>query len=172
MGEVAGEFLLAAAGAVEIGSERIAFGIAETFADGDDDSAEALVDPLDAGTDLFEGGRAFGEIDEMGRVVGVGPGEGRSAYDPSGIAADDFDDSDGRGEGSIIGADVADGVGVEAGGGTEAGAVVGAEEIVVDGFGDADDGEGAGLVQEKSGLHGSVATGEEDGTDSLLPAAN
>ncbi len=171
VGEVAGKFVLPVAGAVQVGAEGVALGIAETFANGDHDAAETLVDALDVVTDLGEGWRTLGEIDEMRGVVGVGAGEGRGADDPAGIPADDFDDGDGRGQGAVVSADVAEGMGIEASGRAEAGAVMGAEEIVVDGLGDADDGDGARLVEERGGPHGSVAASEEDGANSLLPAA-
>ncbi len=172
MGEVASEFLLLVAGAVEVRTEGIALRIAETFTYGNNDTAEIPIDACDIGADLFEGGRVLRKVNEMGCVAGARARQSSGAYDPSGIAADDFDNCDGRRQGPVVGADIAEGVGIEAGGRTEARAVVSADEIVVDSFGNADDREGTGLVKEEGGLHGPVAAGEEHRTDSLLPAAS
>ena len=142
---------------------------------GDRDHAVALflVDALDVGKEFIHIEVTLGQVDEVGARTVFGSERGGGSQ-PAGVAAHDLDDADHTG---VVHArvlidlhaargDILRGAGV-------AGAVVGAEEIVVDGLGNA---HHAALIADLlhilgdlvAGVHGVVAAVVEEIADIML----
>lgn len=156
------------------GGDVVAVGIDEAFAYDDEAGFFAFEDALDV-VDKFLGAEGdLGEVDEVGGVVRVVAafGEGGAGGDPAGVAAHDLDDLDEvvLAHGFVIAGDFADGGGDVFDDGAVAWAVVGDGEVVIDGFGDADDAKGVALFLGEFGdlvgsVLGIVAAGVEEVAD-------
>lgn len=168
--EVGGETLAAIAVHLDVSAEGVAVFVALAFANGDDTASKTSKNAFHIVTNGFQRDFLLGQIDQVGGVFGRMAGEGGGGGDPTGIAAEGLDDHDGGGQRAVVLAGIADGVGKEAGDAAVAGRVIGAGDVVVDGFGDADDLEAAagGFGEMAGGAHGAVSAVEEGGGDAVL----
>ena len=154
------------AGGLRLGDEA-AVGIVDALGHGDD---AVLLAGVALGHVLQEGIHVevhLGQVDEVGAVAAEA-GQSGGCGEPAGMAAHALDDGDHAGVIHVaVAADFHEGGGDILGGGGEAGAVVGAEEVVVDGLGHA---EHAALVADLghvladlvAGVHGVVAAVVEE----------
>ena len=141
------------------------------LANGDHGAAQAAVDGLDIRREAGEGKRALGEVNKMRRVVGFVAGERRGGGEPAGVAPEDLDHCD-AGQRAIVRSDVAQRVREETGGGGISGRVIGSGDVVVDGFGDADNADLharrlRGQRQPVRHFHGSVSAVRKDIADAM-----
>ena len=125
-------------GGLRLGDER-AVGIVDAFGDGDDAVAVLLIGLGDLGDELIHVEIDFRQIDEVHAMlflVGKRGGGGQ----PTGVTAHALDDRDHAGVVDLrVARDFHDGSGNILGGGSEARAVIGAEQVVVDRLGHAHD---------------------------------
>ena len=150
-------------------------GVADALADRDEDGAVFLKLGLDVGDKGVVGEGALGEVDKLGLIAAVEAGAGGGGGKPAGVAAHDLDDGDG---GNVVDGDVAgklgEGCGDVLGGGAEAGGMVGAAEVVVDGFRRAHDGDVKPLLAHElrelgDGIHRIVSADVDEIADIKLP---
>ena len=142
--------------------DEAAVGVVDALGDGHHALAGLVVDGGDVSDELVQVKIHLREVDEVGTAAGPG-GQGSGAGQPAGVTAHDLDDGHHAGVIDVgVVPDLHAGGGDILGGAGEAGAVVSAVEVVVDGLGDAHD---AALIAHLlhilgdlvAGVHGVVA---------------
>ena len=129
------------------------------FGDGDDAEAFAASGAFfDELADLVEFVGDFGDEDDV-----AAGGDAGVKSDPAGVSAHDFDDHDAMVAGGG-GMDFIEGVGGGIDGGVEAEGDFGADQVVIDGFGDTHKGE-AQFGEGGGATHGAVAADGDDGVE-------
>ena len=159
-------------GGLRLGDEA-AVGVVDALGDGHHALTGLVVDGGDISDELVQVKIHLGEVDEVGTAASPG-GQGGGAGQPAGVTAHDLDDGHHAGVIDVgVVPDLHAGGGDILGGAGEAGAVVGAVEVVVDGLGDAHD---AALIAHLlhilgdlvAGVHGVVAAIVEEIADVVL----
>ena len=154
-------------------NHQLAVGIGNTFGDCNNALTVGLVDSLDVSIELFKIKGNLGEVDEVGAHAVVG-GNGACGGKPTCVTAHDLKNGDHTG---IVNSGVK--VDLHCGSGNVlcsrgiAGAVVGAEKVVIDGLGNTHDTALIAILEHKlaylvAGIHGVVAAVVEEITDVIL----
>ena len=154
------------AGSLGLGHEG-AVGIVNAFGDGNQAVLLFGVDALHIGNELVHVKVDLGDVDQVGAVA-LGVSQSGCGGQPAGVTAHALDDGDHAGVVDLaVAGDFHEGGSDVLGGGGEAGAVVGAGQIVVDGLGHAHDPAlvadlGHVLGDLVAGIHGVVAAVVEE----------
>ena len=142
-------------GGLRLGDEA-AVGIVHALGDGDDAVLLFLVALGNVGDELVHVEVDLGQVDEVAAGLCL-VGERGSGGQPARVTAHALDDGDHAGVIDVrVAGDFHDGRGDILGGGSVAGAVVGAEQVIVDGLGDAHD---AALVADLLHILGDLVAG-------------
>ena len=153
-------------GGLGLGHEG-AVGVVDALGHGHHALAGLIIDGLHVGEELVHVEVGLGQIHQVGAAAGEG-GQGGGTGQPAGVAAHDLDNGDHAGVVYVgVLPDLGAGGGDILGGRGEAGAVVGAVQVVVDGLGHAHD---AALIAHLlhilgdlvAGVHGVVAAVVEE----------
>ena len=153
--------------------DKSAVGVVDTLGNGHHAVALFLIDAIHIGQELLHVEVHLGEVHQIGASA-VGGSQSGSASQPAGVTAHDLHDADHAGvidPGVLI--DLHAGGGDVLGGGGEAGAVVGAEQVVVDGLGHAHHAAVVAYLLHilgdlVAGVHRVVAAVIEEVTDVIL----
>ena len=115
----------------QLGRDRCAVLVANTFRNGDHATSELGVDPLDVPGELVFVERTLGQIDEVWTVAGVNPRQGRCRGEKAGVTSHDDIDLH-PGQGAVVEVVTHEGFGDKARPAAESGRVVVLAQIVVD----------------------------------------